>query len=139
MKKNSRCRVLFNIAIKRYHHNPQWSIEDTGMMVYHYEKGDPKENYLELKFCVSGNVYCKQKDTECNMCKAGLSRNCVEKADSVDVVSFKFFPAHLSQFVKPRNGSDTLNDKVLNFKHAIFFYQDTCLFVAKQEWYWKHC
>ena len=108
-------------AIKRYHHNPQWSFEDTGMMVYHVEKGDSKENYLELKYCVSGNIYCKQKETECNMCKAGLSRNCIDKTDSVDIMSFKFFPAHLSQFVKSRNNSDTLNDKVLNFRYATSF------------------
>jgi AraC family transcriptional regulator len=102
-------------SIKRYHHNPQWTIEDTGMMVYHYVKDDPKENYLELKFCVSGNVYCKQKDAECNMCKAGLSKNCTDKVTSADVLSFKFAPAHLSQFVKPRLIADTLSDDILAF------------------------
>ena len=108
-------------AIKRYHHNPQWNMEDTGMMVYHYEKNDHKENYLELKFCISGNVYCQQKETECNMCKAGLSRNCVDKTDSVDVMSFKFFPAHLSQFVKSRNNGDTVSEDVLNFNYSSSF------------------
>ena len=58
-----------NYTIKRYHRNSQWTIEDTGMMVYHYERTDPKENYLELKFCVTGNVYCKEKDSECDLCK----------------------------------------------------------------------
>ena len=42
--------------IKRYRRNPQWNMDDTGMMVYHYKKADPKENYLELKFCVTGNA-----------------------------------------------------------------------------------
>ncbi len=32
-------------------------MEDMGMLVYHYEKSKPKENYLELKFCVS-RVMC---------------------------------------------------------------------------------
>ncbi len=41
-------------TVRRYLHNPQWSIEDTGMMVYHYEPNDQRENYLELKFCVCG-------------------------------------------------------------------------------------
>jgi AraC family transcriptional regulator len=102
-------------SIKRYQHNLQWNMEDAGMMVYHYVKNDPKENYLELKFCVSGNIYCKQKDTECNRCKAGLSKNCTDKMTSADVLSFKFFPAHLSQFAKPRLATDTLSENILNF------------------------
>ena len=102
-------------SIKRYQHNQQWSMDDVGMMVYHFEKNEPKENYLELKFCLSGNIYCREKDTECNMCKAGLSKNCTEKVNSVDVLSFKFSPAHLSQFVKPRHTSDTVTEDILNF------------------------
>jgi AraC family transcriptional regulator len=108
-------------SIRRYQHDPQWTIEDTGMMVYHYVKNDPAENYLELKFCVSGNVYCKQKDTECNMCKAGLSKNCIDKVTSADVLSFKFAPAHLSQFVKPRIAADTLSEDVLAFTRNTSF------------------
>src|SRR5882757_7367758 len=70
-------------SIRRYQHNPQWNTDDVGMMVYHYEQTDPRKNYLELRFCVSGNIYCKQKDTECYLCKAGLSKDCAEKMSSV--------------------------------------------------------
>jgi AraC family transcriptional regulator len=108
-------------SIKRYYRNVQWNIEDTGMIVYHYEKNTPRENYLELKFCVSGNVYCRKKDTECDMCQYSASKNCVERVDSVDVVSFRFSPVQLSQFVKPRKTSDTLTDDILNFKHLSSF------------------
>jgi len=109
-----------NYTIKRYHRNNQWNIEDTGMMVYHYEKQDPKENYFELKFCVTGNVYCRQKDIECDMCKFNASGACVERVESVDVMSFKFSPVHLSQFIKSRT-NDTLTDDILNFKHGSSF------------------
>ncbi len=108
-------------SIKRYYRNTQWNIEDTGMMVYHYEKTSPRENYLELKFCISGNVYCRKKDTECDMCQYSASKNCVERVDSVDVVSFRFSPVHLSQFVKPRKGDTVLTDDILNFKHGSSF------------------
>ena len=111
--------VQYNI--KRYYRHPQWSIEDTGMLVYHYQKTSPKENYLELKFCVTGNVYCKQKDTECDMCKFHDSRNCAERVDSVDILSFKFSPTNLSQFVKPRRTTDTVSEDILNFKHNSSF------------------
>ncbi|HEV8287049.1 MAG TPA: AraC family transcriptional regulator [Chitinophagaceae bacterium] len=110
-----------NYTIKRYHRNNQWNIDDTGIMVYHYEKTRPKENYLELKFCVTGNVYCRQKDTECDMCKFNDSRSCIERVESVDVLSFKFSSVHLSQFIKPRKTNDTLTDSILNFKHSSSF------------------
>ena len=109
-----------NYTIKRYHRNSQWNIEDTGMMVYHYEKTDPKENYLELKFCVTGNVYCKEKDSECDLCKFNSSENCNKKVESIDVLSFQFSPVHLSQFIKPKI-NDTLSDNILNFKHSSSF------------------
>ncbi len=108
-------------SIKRYYRNLQWNIDDTGMMIYHYEQADARENYLELKFCFSGNVYCRKKDTECDMCQCSASKTCVERAESVDVVSFRFSPAHLSQFVKPRKGGDLLTDNILNFKHYSSF------------------
>ncbi|MGK2862745.1 MAG: helix-turn-helix domain-containing protein [Chitinophagaceae bacterium] len=108
-------------SIKRYSRNNLWNMEDTGILVYHYEKSNPGENYLELKFCVSGNVYCKQKDTECNMCRAGVSKNCIDKAESVDILGFRFSPALLSQFVKPRSSSDSLSEDILNFKHQSSF------------------
>lgn len=108
-------------SIKRYRRNLQWNIDDTGMMVYHYERSTPKENYLELRFCFSGNVYCRKKETECDMCQFGASKSCVERVDSVDVVSFRFSPLQLSQFVKPRRGNDTLTDNILHFRHVSSF------------------
>jgi len=108
-------------TINRYSRNQQWNIEDTGMLVYHYEKKAAKENYLELRFCVSGNVYCRKKNTECDMCQFSASKTCMERADSVDVVSFKFSPTHLSQFLKPRKGDSILTDDILNFTHRSSF------------------
>ena len=110
-----------NYTIKRYHRHSQWNIEDTGMMVYHYEKTRPNENYLELRFCVTGNIYCRQKDTECDMCRFNASSDCVERVQSVDVLNFTFSPVHLSQFIKQRKTNDTLTEDILNFKHGSSF------------------
>ena len=52
--------------IKRYRKEPLWNMEDTGMLVYHYEKNNPDAHYLELRFCVTGNVYCREKQAECD-------------------------------------------------------------------------
>jgi AraC family transcriptional regulator len=109
-------------SIRRYRKEPQMNIEDTGILVYHYSKAGSTENYLELKFCVSGNVYCREKDTECNFCKFNASRGCVEKAESVDVLSFSFKPSYLTQFTKGRKGNNqSISDDVLAFKHTRSF------------------
>ena len=108
-------------SIHRYKKMPQWSIEDTGVLVYHYKKNDPAENYLELKFCVSGNVYCRKKETECDYCQLNGSRGCVEKVDSIDVLSFTFSPAYLQQFARAHNHPESITDNVLSFKHTSSF------------------
>lgn len=108
-------------TINRYKKNLHWNIEDTGILIYHYEKNNPADNYLELKFCVSGNIYCRQKQTECDFCKLNASKICVEKVESIDVLSFSFSPTYLNQFAKAQNNPETLSDNVLAFKHSSSF------------------
>ncbi|MET0635790.1 MAG: AraC family transcriptional regulator [Chitinophagaceae bacterium] len=109
-------------VIRRYRRDPLWNMEDTGMMVYHYQQDNKEESYLELKFCVSGNIYCGHRDTGCNKCRVNLSRDCQNKQESVDLLSFRFSPGNLSQFVKPRNSTDTqLGDDVLSFRRPTSF------------------
>jgi AraC-like DNA-binding protein len=110
-----------NYSIKRYKKDPQWNIEDTGVLVYHYEKQNSTENFLELKFCVSGNVYCRQKQTECDYCKLNASKGCVEKVDSLDVLSFSFSRSYLQQFAKAHKNPVSLSDNVLSFTHKSSF------------------
>jgi len=107
-------------AIKRYARQTQWNIDDVGMIIYHTVKNNPEENYLELKFCVSGNVYCREKKKECDFCKFSTSKSCVEKVDSVDVLSFSFSPSYLKQFASGKKEA-TLSDKVLSFQHTTSF------------------
>ena len=107
-------------SIKRYRKETQWNMEDTGMLVYHYEKNNPDEHYLELKFCVTGNVYCREKQTECNFCKLNASKTCLEKVDSIDVLSFSFKPSYLRQFVRGQKQRN-ISDEVLSFTHTSSF------------------
>ena len=100
---------------------PQWSIDDTGILAYQFKKNDEAANTLELKFCVSGNVYCRQKQTECDSCKLNSTRNCSDKADSIDVLSFSFSPSYLQQFVKANKAPETLSDEVISFTHPASF------------------
>ena len=109
-------------TIRRYERHPQWSIDDTGMMVYHFEKDKLADtNYLELRFCVSGNTYCRKKETECDSCQLGASRNCADRVESIDVVSFRFSSQQLAQLVKPDKSNTTLTNNILQFTHLSSF------------------
>ena len=108
-------------TIRRFKRHAQRNVEDTGMMVYHYKKESPQENYLELRFCISGNVYCNQKKSECDQCKLTGSKNCSEQIQSLDVLSFRFSTMHLSQFVQPGLVSEMFADEILHFKHRSSF------------------
>jgi AraC-like DNA-binding protein len=90
------------------------------MMVYHFKK-DEGENYLELRFCISGNAYCKEKDVECDQCRLNSSRHCSERVETIDILSFRFAPLHLSQFVKPSKLQQTITEDILQFRHKSSF------------------
>ena len=45
-----------NYSIKRYKRQPQWSVDDMGLLEYNYNEKEPADNMLTLKFCLSGNV-----------------------------------------------------------------------------------
>ena len=92
-----------------------------GEMVYHYSKEDTTQNYLELRFCIAGNVYCKKKDIECDACKFNASPSCSERIDTVDTLSFRFLALHLSQFARPRKHESTASEKLLEFRHTKSF------------------
>ena len=108
-------------SIKRYKKLPLWQIEDTGVLVYNYERSNPSENFLELRFCVSGNIYCRQKQKECDFCKLNSSKSCIEKVDSADVISFRFTRSYLQQFAKAQKTPVNLTDNVLSFTHKSSF------------------
>jgi AraC family transcriptional regulator len=107
-------------VVRRYYRPPQSNTDDMGMLVYHYNEAAPAENCLELRFCVTGNAYCKEKDIECNYCLSHETRRCQEKIETVDVFHFRFSPAHLSQFVKGKVEKDK-TEQVLNFTHRSSF------------------
>ena len=96
--------------------------EDTGMLQYHYEAPGSGKNFLELRFCVNGQVYCREHIDECKKCKLHESSNCHEKLESLNVLSFVFTSTALSQFIK-RTSTDTLADNVLSFKHLSSFFK----------------
>lgn len=108
-------------VIRRYQRNPQWNMDDTGMMVYHFKKGAARENHLELKFCITGNAYCNRQDFDCGECRQNNLMSCTNKVNTVDVLSFRFSSLHLTQFAKVSKAANTLTDDILNFRHPSSF------------------
>jgi AraC-like DNA-binding protein len=108
-------------SIRRYHKQPGRSFDDTGMVSYHFNESAPSENFLQLSFCITGNMYCREKKTECDHCKLNETASCSEKTESMDVLHFRFHPSYLKQFTRPRKDNTDLSDSILDFSHQVSF------------------
>lgn len=104
--------------IRRYYAQHPWVAEDTGMLVYHTgsKKGD--DNFLELRFCITGNRYCEGRS--CAQCGEKPTENCSGKLETVDVFAFHFSSTFLHQFVHNVKLSSR-KDEVLAFRHPNSF------------------
>jgi AraC-like DNA-binding protein len=110
-------------TIRKFVKPEDWMTEDTGMIKYHVVKNEPEKAHLELRFCVLGNMYCREHGSACGHCKVHALANCSEKLESVNILSFIFTPTILSQFVKPRNVDGMLTDDILTFRRSASFAQ----------------
>jgi AraC-like DNA-binding protein len=104
-------------SIKRYYAQHPLASDDTGMMVYHYHT-NPDKNYLELRYCSTGNRYCEEKN--CSKCTESPTDNCKSKMLTVDVFTFHFTSTFLNQFTHNIKLSNR-KDEVLAFKHPSSF------------------
>jgi len=108
-------------SIKRYIRPKNWIADDVGVINYQYQSSDAQKNYLELRFCSIGNMYCRRDQKECSQCKANTSFNCEQKTESVDFLSFVFTSSLLEQFIGLRSSNYTLSEGVLSFHHQDSF------------------
>jgi AraC-like DNA-binding protein len=108
-------------SIKRFARPEGWKGQEKAQLKYHYDASSPAKNYLELRFCLIGNMYCKKYRNECNQCMAHQTPNCEEKVESVDFISFAFTPKMLEQFVKYRLDGQSFYERVLSFQYNSSF------------------
>jgi AraC family transcriptional regulator len=104
--------------IRRYFAQNPWLTDDTGVMVYHYNANRQEENYLELRYCTTGNRYCQEKS--CAHCEQIPTEGCSGKMTTVDVFSFHFTATFLHQFTHNVKLSSRKDD-ILAFKHPHAF------------------
>jgi AraC-like DNA-binding protein len=116
-------------SVKRYA-GQNWTTEDTGMLIYHYFAGHPKENYLELRFCISGNKFCDNK--VCGNCNQSPTEDCSGPIKTVDIFAFHFTSTFLHQFTHNVKLSTT-KDEILAFKHHQSFIKTFPIGVRKRK------
>jgi len=117
-KKEQHIPGSINYNISRCYPQSPFIGEDTGMLVYHYNSKRIEENYLELRFCTTGNRYCPERS--CSNCAQLPTNNCTGKYETVDVFAFHFTSTFLNQFVHNVKLSNR-KDEVLAFKHPNSF------------------
>jgi hypothetical protein len=105
-------------AIKRYANDTKNEVEDYGTLVYNFDN-QPDRNYLELRFCISGQTYCKQSVVNCEDCKLNKNALCVEQSGTIDFLQFRFEPVHLTNLITSEPGGET--EDILNFRYKHTF------------------
>jgi hypothetical protein len=71
-------------TIHRYYSQAPAELEDTGMFIYHYNAKRPNDNYLELRFCITGNKFCDNK--VCGNCHQEPTEDCEGPIKTVDIL-----------------------------------------------------
>lgn len=84
-----------------------------------------KETYLQLRYCVSGNMYCRQNGAACHQCRAHEADSCRERIETIDEVSISFSKTCLSKFFS--GNLQTLSDTVLAFQQSPDFSRSLAL------------
>ncbi|HVX27727.1 MAG TPA: AraC family transcriptional regulator [Parafilimonas sp.] len=105
-------------VIRRYQAPEFWSAQDSGMLVYHFDKNNTEDNFFELRFCITGNKYCSEKN--CMACKENETE--CKSHESLDVFSFHFSSLFLHQFVHNVKLTSR-KDEVLAFKYTSSFHK----------------
>jgi AraC family transcriptional regulator len=116
-------------TIHRYYSQAPAELEDTGMFIYHYNAKRPTDNFLELRFCISGNRYCENK--LCGNCSQLPTEDCAGPLRTIDVFSFHFTSTFLNQFVHNVKLNNR-KDEVLAFKHPNAFVKTFPLCMRKR-------
>jgi len=103
------------LNVQRHRRDSSYLVEDMGSMFYSYDEHVQKQ-YLELRFCISGQSYCSQPYFNCEDCKLNKNADCVEQTNTIDLLQFRFEPSHLKKLLRSGE-SHTETDSILNFKY----------------------
>lgn len=114
----------YRLQVQRVRKLPHWHFEDAGKVVY-TPNSKKETGTLELTFCISGNIYCRAKQTSCDNCALQGQDYCGEKIECIDVVSCTFSEKYLSAFLQQPapalKSNHTFSEEVMAFSHPHAF------------------
>lgn len=102
-------------TIHRYQQPANWTSKDMLQVSYLFAENQPESHsQIQLRYCISGNFYCREKSLECDYCKWNQSADCVEKLETVDYLEFTFSLAYLQPFARTRKNSGGISEQMLS-------------------------
>ena len=93
--------------IQHYQASPKMAIDDTGMLIYNYNRADADEQFIELRFCIERNT---QK----------TPTGSLPKGQNLVLFHCRFDKKYLSRFISTTNNTSK-TDKVIAFEHPSSF------------------
>ena len=93
-------------TIRRYQRLGDWIEPDEGLLVYQYDSANPSNCFLELHFCITGQV---------------CDPNFPEIIETADLISFRYSAKHLTQWVSTRGKEKGLLEEIIACKHPESF------------------
>lgn len=103
-----------HVSIRRYEKPVGFLAADLSILHYQVAKKENQDNQLELKYCLVGNMYCRQYDAECENCKLRGSLSCDSRVETVDYFHFIFTAGYLSKFYN-RSDNQDLSEQLISF------------------------
>jgi len=102
-------------TIHRYQQPANWASKDMLQVSYLFAENQPaSDSQIQLRYCISGNFYCREKSQECDYCKWNQSAACIEKLETVDYLEFTFSLAYLQPFARTRKNSGGISEQMLS-------------------------
>jgi AraC-like DNA-binding protein len=106
-------------TISRHQRDVYLQVNEQAILYYNYHD-EPVQRFLELSFCIIGQAYCQQAHVNCESCQLEKNSRCLEQRDSVDLITFRFEPIHLTNFLRGEE-MDAETDAILHFRHQHTF------------------
>ncbi|GAB3014908.1 hypothetical protein GCM10027051_18160 [Niabella terrae] len=110
--KKQRIPGAVNYSIRRFSRIADQNTGDIGIVSYNYKGKSNKENRLNLRFCVAGNMFCNAEN--CQKCSAGNARSCNDSMPCLDLLAVEYAAEQLSQFANTK-GNNGGTDLLLRF------------------------
>lgn len=115
-------------TVHRYQSPALWEKKDQLLLLYSpAEQAAAENNTIQLRYCVSGNFFCREKLQECDHCKWHQSSACIEKIPTVDYLEFSFSVSYLQQFVKSKKKTGSISEQILAGQYPDSFSFETNL------------